>query len=95
MDAIGTARLAARSIHLYLKKKEITAPPAMLKEPLPDIEVDKQRVVSIPRQSMPERPVAARMNNFEEVELGYDEETALKEAERCLNCGLYCYGERE
>ncbi len=93
VDAIGTARLAARSIHLYLKKKEITPPPEMLKEPLTDIEVDNQKVISIPRQPMPERSVAERVNDFEEIELGFDEETALKEAERCLNCGLYCYGD--
>ena len=35
---------------------------------------------------MPEQPPRERIQNFEEVPLGYDEETAIKEAERCLQC---------
>ena len=31
--------------------------------------------------------VKKRLNNFEEVELGFSEEQAVAEAERCLNCG--------
>ena len=40
----------------------------------------------IPRQSMPEQGPQARKRNFEEVPLGYPEESAVKEAERCLQC---------
>lgn len=35
---------------------------------------------------IPEQPVAERINNFEEVALGYTEEQALIEANRCLQC---------
>lgn len=35
---------------------------------------------------MPEQPPKERIHNFNEVPLGYDEETAVKEAERCLQC---------
>ncbi|WP_456486765.1 NADPH-dependent glutamate synthase [Candidatus Alkanophaga liquidiphilum] len=35
---------------------------------------------------MPEQDPRERIKNFEEVALGYDEETAVKEAERCLQC---------
>ncbi|HEC86554.1 MAG TPA: NADPH-dependent glutamate synthase [Thermoplasmatales archaeon] len=35
---------------------------------------------------MPEQPPSERIHNFREVPLGYDEETAVKEAERCLQC---------
>ena len=40
----------------------------------------------IPRHDMPRQPAAVRAKNFEEVALGYDEETAVLEASRCLQC---------
>ncbi len=39
-----------------------------------------------PRQPMPELSLEERRLNFREVELGYTEEMALKEASRCLSC---------
>lgn len=38
------------------------------------------------KYTMPEQDPAIRAHNFEEVALGYDEETAIAEASRCLNC---------
>lgn len=38
------------------------------------------------RNRMPIQDPSVRKNNFDEVTLGYDEETAVKEAQRCLNC---------
>ncbi|MDD4332148.1 MAG: NADPH-dependent glutamate synthase, partial [Methanosarcinaceae archaeon] len=38
------------------------------------------------RIPMPEQPAGERINNFEEVALGYSKEAALAEASRCLNC---------
>lgn len=93
VEVIGTARLAARSIHLYLKKGKVTPPERMLKTFLPEPVIDKDKVPLKPRQQMPERPVSERIKDFQEVELGFTEEIALKEAERCLNCGLACYGD--
>jgi len=45
----------------------------------------KQRL-QISRQKMPEQKSAARAANFEEVNLGFTEQLALLEAERCLQC---------
>lgn len=39
-----------------------------------------------PRNKMPEQPAETRRYNFDEVALGFDDETAVKEASRCLNC---------
>ncbi|MFZ2448180.1 MAG: hypothetical protein WAW37_17620 [Syntrophobacteraceae bacterium] len=39
-----------------------------------------------PRQQFIEIGVDERRNNYREVELGFDEERALKEAKRCLSC---------
>lgn len=40
-----------------------------------------------PRTPMPERGAAERARSFDEVSLGYTEEMARAEAERCLQCG--------
>ena len=40
-----------------------------------------------PRLSMPVLPGAVRLSSFSEVELGFSEEQAIAEAQRCLACG--------
>ncbi|MFO8111202.1 MAG: NADPH-dependent glutamate synthase [Desulfosalsimonadaceae bacterium] len=40
----------------------------------------------IPRQPMPEQAADVRRRNFEEVPIGYSPETAMMEAQRCLQC---------
>jgi glutamate synthase (NADPH/NADH) small chain len=45
----------------------------------------KQRL-QIQRQKMPEQEAAARAANFSEVNLGFSEQLALLEADRCLQC---------
>jgi glutamate synthase (NADPH) small chain len=42
--------------------------------------------LSLKKHKMPEQDPKVRAHNFDEVSLGYDEETAVSEAERCLNC---------
>lgn len=45
----------------------------------------KERL-AIPRQDMPMQDGDARRANFAEVNLGYDEAAAIREAQRCLDC---------
>ena len=47
---------------------------------------EKKKKEKVPRQPMPEQPADVRSRNFDEVPLGYSEETAIKEAGRCLQC---------
>lgn len=42
--------------------------------------------MKVPRQHMPEQPPLLRAANFKEVNLGYSEELARQEAQRCLEC---------
>ena len=42
--------------------------------------------LAIPRQQPRELPPAERLDNFDEVSKGFDEQTALIEAQRCLQC---------
>jgi len=46
----------------------------------------KFKDIPSPRQHLFEIGVEERRNNYSEVELGFDEERALKEARRCLSC---------
>jgi len=45
----------------------------------------KERM-AIPRQAMPEQEPAVRRGNFNEVPLGYTDDQAVREAQRCLQC---------
>jgi glutamate synthase (NADPH/NADH) small chain len=47
---------------------------------------NRSKKEKIPRQSMPEQKAEVRRRNFDEVPLGYSEEIAVKEAQRCLDC---------
>ena len=46
----------------------------------------KPKKVKIPRHEMPCQDPHVRSQNFEEVALGYTQETAVEEAKRCLQC---------
>ncbi|MGD9048041.1 MAG: dihydropyrimidine dehydrogenase, partial [Anaerolineae bacterium] len=49
-------------------------------------DLPKHERMKLPRQSMPAQDAAERAQNYDEVALGYPEETALLEAARCLEC---------
>ncbi len=86
IHAIASGKRAADAIHRYLRKlppKEIEEPEVL--KPLDQKIVDL--IVKTVRQKMPTLPVAERIKSFEEVNLGYTREQAIKEAQRCLNCG--------
>jgi glutamate synthase (NADPH/NADH) small chain len=46
----------------------------------------KENKEKAPRQKMPEQEPQKRVRNFEEVPIGYSEETAIIEATRCIQC---------
>ena len=91
ISAFSAGRRAAHSIDLFLRKKPVKAPEMPFninKGPLD--KVDSQNFVGFAKKArakMPELPAGARCNNFEEVDLGFSEETAVQEAKRCLSCG--------
>ena len=51
-----------------------------------DIDIDRKARLKIPRQHVPKQKPEERVLNFDEVYLGFDEETAKIEASRCLQC---------
>lgn len=51
-----------------------------------DIDINRKERLRIPRQKVPKQPPHERVYNFNEVYLGFDEEHAKIEANRCLQC---------
>jgi len=89
IEAIAQGRQAAAAIAAYLAGEEIPS----------FTETDTQEKTYAPidphepprsRALVPTLPVAERIGNFQESNLAMDEETAQREAGRCLDCGVCC-----
>ena len=85
IDAIACGKEAAISIHRYLRGEDVRAgrPEKRIKVE----KVPKEGIIKKQRKTIPALPVEKRNENFEEVVLGYTEEMAVEEANRCLSCG--------
>ncbi len=93
IEAIAAGRYAARSIHYYVTTGEIPPIEDLQREMMPPSLVDS--LVNVSPMSMaaqkPVIPVEERIGTFVEVEGTITEEQCTTEAQRCLNCGIYCY----
>ncbi len=93
VDCIAQGKLAAQSIGKYLRGEnlqleyEITDPSVYV-EPVKLSEEEIEEMANIKRPEMPCLSLKKRVQNFDQVELGYEEATAIKEAKRCLRCDL-------
>lgn len=91
VGALADGRKAAMAIHLYLRDRkvhEVAKPFNILKGDLETIESEQfTRVISAPRERMPELEPSERIKTYDQIELGLSEEDAQREAERCLSCG--------
>ncbi len=94
IEAVASGHKAAESILRYLQGEALERPP---KPELPVVKLTRQEIddriargeiKKQPRVPLPELPVEQRINNFIEVEGGYDDESAQREAARCLACGI-------
>ena len=88
--AINGGRKAAASIHslLYGHLPEYPSNPITRQSILQGVN-HLEGVQISPRNIMPVADISNRGN--EELFKGFSDETAVKEAERCLRCGLICY----
>jgi len=83
--AIAAGKEAAISIDRYLSGVDMKeGRPTSIKRVK---EVSKEGVEPKARAAMPTLELGQR-REFAEVELGFDEKTAIEEAKRCLNCGV-------
>jgi len=97
IQAVAAGRRAAENINYYLrgeKKTSVFVSPRFnfsRGRRLEEVEVSQyQHLPSKPREPMPVRDPELRLDDFDEVELGYTPEMAIREAQRCLKCG--CLG---
>jgi NAD-dependent dihydropyrimidine dehydrogenase PreA subunit len=89
IDAIGDGRRAAASIHRQIAGEEPPGPAPSVRKLLPIIEVRGRTLdyTEYPRVEIPAEPTERRIGS-PEIELGYTEEQARHEAQRCLQCFL-------
>jgi NADH-quinone oxidoreductase subunit F len=91
--AMQAGKKAAESIDKYLrgenleKTHEVTRPSRYV-APVELTDAEIEEIMATERPAMPHLPVKMRKKNFREVELGFTEEMAVKEAKRCLRCEL-------
>jgi heterodisulfide reductase subunit A len=87
INAIAGGKKAAESIDRYIRRLDLREGRGrirekVLKTPVPDHEVPRTRMKSLEPQN--------RSRVFDEVESGYGEDEAIREASRCLNCAVCC-----
>ena len=94
IEAVASGHKAAESILRYLQGENLE--PARKPE-LPVVKLTREEIAermargeikAQPRVPRPELSVEQRVGNFAEVEGGYDDESAQREAARCLACGV-------
>jgi heterodisulfide reductase subunit A len=97
ITAMGDGKRAAEVIDKFIKGEPLSDFKTRKCNSLPERdENDRPHRYSLPFKNLPKKDRTEmkaldpekRRYTFEEVELGYSEEEATKEASRCLNCGL-------
>jgi formate dehydrogenase beta subunit len=98
VKSIGRGRKITRAVHLFLTGKDLEAQVNLIKKGTAILNTeDILNVAEDRRNAMPQRTsVSSYCSNDmfycqDEIDTGYTEEMAKKEALRCLDCGLICY----
>ncbi|HHC7044517.1 TPA: FAD-dependent oxidoreductase, partial [Vibrio parahaemolyticus] len=92
VEAVGDGRVAAKAIDLFLNgdMADMPKPAFNSRKEKKLAQVDPlhfENIQKVARSIMPELTPAQREQSFAEVELGFDNDEAMKEAARCLECG--------
>jgi len=90
VEAVESGKEACESIHRYLNGLDLReGREREWSYEKPDVEGEPIK----PRTPMKTLPLEERSGNFNEIALGFSEDEARKEAERCLKCGICseCY----
>ncbi|MFQ5864845.1 MAG: NAD(P)-binding protein [bacterium] len=87
IDAIAAGHLAAQSIDRYLRGEPLQQKLVQDRPLETEIKIDLKQQKKKKRVEMPKLELTKRIKSFEQVELGFSEAAAIKEAQRCLRCG--------
>jgi formate dehydrogenase major subunit len=89
--AVGNARKAAISINQYLSGEIVNGEEVLFNSQMGDLDKVPESlfegVETSERIKMPVIEHSVRVSGFDEIEKGFEYEKAVKEAERCLECG--------
>ncbi len=90
VEAVACGKEAAESIHRYLNNLDLKAD---RQKDWSFIKPETEGEALKPRQVMPTKDLSERRGTYQEIALGFTEERARREAERCLKCGICseCY----
>ncbi len=91
IEAVADGHEAAISIDRFIRGEDLAAGrPEPKPEPatLEESGAARSEIKKTPRLREPALEVAKRESNFQEINLGFEEEDAVKEARRCLDCGV-------
>jgi len=86
IEAVRDGQHSARAIDGYIQGREVVSITHGYFTVLPDHKMPVDWM-ELPREIVPTRPLDRRIG-IAEVETGYDEEQALRQAKRCLQCGV-------
>ena len=89
---IADGRKTALSIHTYLSGEEFKKKPVHFTA-VSEVKIDRD-LEKIPRQKIETIPIQERKSVDKEVELGFSNEVAVKEAIRCLQCHIFTIFDR-
>ncbi|HEX74600.1 MAG TPA: FAD-dependent oxidoreductase [Dehalococcoidia bacterium] len=90
IEAMADGRRASNSIDRYLRGENLkdNREGEFMTTTHSPLDIDISKVNKEPRLRMPTISAEERRGTFNEVELGFTEEMAVLEAERCLDCGI-------
>ncbi|MBW7898761.1 Glutamate synthase [NADPH] small chain [Candidatus Brocadiaceae bacterium B188] len=87
-ESMAHGKRAAIAIHNALRNTSLKDEKWAHKPAVPDVAVSKIALIKKEqKQEMPTMALDKRLNNFDEVELGFSMNVAVREAQRCMNCG--------
>jgi NADH-quinone oxidoreductase subunit F len=100
VDAVASGKIAAESIDQFLRGEEIKREytltrPSRYVEPFELSDEELEKLFTAKRPTMAQLSPEKRKSNFQEVDQGFTEEQAIKEAKRCLRCELETQDGRE
>jgi len=97
IDAMAAGKIAAQSIDQYLQGKPVARSYAFTRpsQYVDAVELDEEEMLTVTRVKMRELPVKDRRHNFKEVEQTMTQNSAVREARRCLRCELELISKQE
>ncbi|MCK4903209.1 MAG: FAD-dependent oxidoreductase [Candidatus Marinimicrobia bacterium] len=87
IDAIAQGHITATSIERFINGEKLEQTDSKTKSIETEIKIDFNNQLKTKRAIIPMQEISERQNSFQEVEYGFDEATAIAEAQRCLRCG--------